>query len=369
MNKITGIIALGMMCCLHAEARCNMTMKDVIGKYFLIGVAINTDVATGKDAQGAQVVKENFNSIVAENCMKGEVIHPEENRYDWDGADKTVKFALDNHLVITGHCLIWHSQPPKWMFTYANGDTVSRSVLINRMYHHITDVVTRYRGKVKGWDVVNEAFCDDGSYRQTPYYKIIGPEYIELAFKFAHAADPDAELYYNDYSVSKPQKRDAICHLIRELKAKGYRIDGSGMQSHNGADYPDLKDYETAIDSIAACGVKVLITEMDINMLPNPASFGGADIKQNYKYDKIYDPYANGITEEGQKKFEERYLAFFDIFSRHRSQIGRVTLWGIDDSNTWLNDFPIPGRTNYPLLFARGYKPKPVIKKIIDLFK
>jgi hypothetical protein len=161
--------------------------------------------------------------------MKGEAIHPEENRYSWDDADATVKFAEDNNMTVTGHCLVWHSQAPRWMFKDSEGKTVTREVLIDRLYHHITNVVGRYKGRIKGWDVVNEAFEDDGSYRKTQYYNIIGPEYFELAFKFAHEADPNAELYYNDYSMSKPAKRDAVCRLVRDLKAKGCRIDAENI--------------------------------------------------------------------------------------------------------------------------------------------
>ena len=345
------------------------TMKDVLGRYFLIGTAVSTANIDSKDPRVKQAIVDNFNAIVAENCMKGETIHPEENRYYWDEADRIVKFAEDNHMTITGHCLIWHSQPPKWMFTDKEGGPVSREVLIDRMYHHITDVVTRYKGKIKGWDVINEAFEDDGSYRKTPYYNIIGPEYFELAFRFAHAADPNAELYYNDYSMAKPAKREAVCKLVRDLKAKGCRIDAVGMQSHNGTDYPDLADYEKTIDALSACGVKVMMTELDLNMLPNPKRFSGAEVSQHFQYDKSFNPYVKGLTRQAQKMFNERYLAFFKIYKKHAEQISRVTLWGLSDGDSWLNGWPIPGRTNYSLLIDRQYKLKPIVKDIIKLFE
>jgi len=361
-----------MMLCLAAfavAASAQPGMKDVMGKYFDVGAAVNVDQVWGRDAAVAPVLRKHFNSIVAENCMKGEEIHPTEDTYFWKDADQTVKFAEDNGMSVIGHCLVWHSQPPKWMFTHENGDTVSRYELIDRMYHHITTVVSRYKGRIKGWDVVNEAVNDDGTFRETPYYNIIGPEYFELAFKFAHAADPDAELYLNDYSMAKPAKRETYCRLIKDLKAKGCRIDAIGMQSHNGTDYPDLTEYEKSIDAFAATGVKVQITELDLNMLPNPASFGGADISQRFDYEKAMNPYADGLTKKGKKLFEQRYLAFFGIYERHKSQISRVTLWGVSDKNTWLNDWPIKGRTNYPLLFDREYQAKPVVQKIEALFK
>nr|WP_288172472.1 endo-1,4-beta-xylanase [Prevotella sp. CAG:255] len=345
------------------------TLKDVLGRYFLVGAAMNVDQIWNRTPDETNVVKNNFNSIVAENCMKGEEIHPEENRFFWDDADRFVKFGQDNGLAIIGHCLVWHSQPPVWMFTDERGDTVSRDVLIDRMHRHISAVVGRYKGRILGWDVVNEIFNDDGTFRNSPYYRIIGPEFVELAFKFAHEADPNAELYINDYSLAKPAKRDAVCRIVRELKSKGYRVDGIGMQSHNGLEYPDLDEYEKSIDAFAACGVKVMITELDVNVLPNPEKFGGAEISQNFKYADALNPYKNGLPEDVEKEFEKRYLDIFNIYYRHRGQISRVTLWGVTDTRSWLNDFPVPGRVNYPLLFDRSNKPKPVVDKIIKIFE
>lgn len=370
MNKLLATLTAALLVSPAVAQKPSLpTLKEVVGKHFLIGAAVNTDVVWGRDAKGAEVVKDNFNSIVAENCMKGESIHPEEHTYFWDDADRTVKFGEDNGLTVIGHCLVWHSQPPRWMFTDKEGKPVGREVLIDRMYHHITDVVSRYKGRIKGWDVINEAFEDDGSYRKTPYYNIIGPEYFELAFWFAHAADPDAELYYNDYSMSKPAKRDAVCRLVRHLKSKGCRIDAVGMQSHNGVDYPNLADYEATMDSLVACGVKIQMTELDLNMLPNPKQFGGAEISQNFTYDKQLNPYVKGLDKQAQKIFNERYLAFFRLYKKHTANIERVTLWGVDDGSSWLNDWPVKGRTNYPLLFDREYRPKPVVKEIIKMYR
>lgn len=363
------LTALLLACAVTSMAKDPVTLKGAIGKYFYIGVAVDSSVVWGQDAMGAKIVREQFNAITPENCMKAEKIHPEENRYNWVDADQTVKFAEENNLTLFGHCLVWHSQAPKWMFVDAKGDTVSRSVLIDRMYHHITDVVGRYKGKIKGWDVVNEAFNNDGTYRQSPYYKIIGPEFIELAFKFAHEADPGAELYYNDFSMDKQGKRDAVCRLVKDLKAKGYRIDAVGTQEHNGFDYPDLVEEEKTIDALAACGVKVSVTELDINMLPRPEAFEGAEIGQDFKYMDKLDPYKKGLDKEASKVFDQRYVDFFKMYFKHRAQIGRVTLWGVSDKKTWLNDFPIHGRTNHSLLFDRDYKAKPVIDKIIKIFE
>lgn len=367
--KTLGVATIALLSSMPSLASNNITLKDALGKYFLFGAAIDTTITRGHNPVVADIVKNNFNSVVAENCMKGENIHPEKDRYNWEDADKFMAFAEENNLTVIGHCLVWHSQPPKWMFTYENGDTVSRHELIDRMYHHITTVMTRYKGRIKGWDVVNEAIEDDGSMRQSPYYKIIGPDYIKLAFQFAHAADPEAELYINDYSMAKPAKRATYMRIVKELLCTpGVRIDAIGMQSHNGMDYPNLTEYEKTIDEYASLGIKVMMTEFDVNALPNPKNFGGAEINQKFGYEQDLNPYKDGMPKKAQKVWAERMMDFFKIYWEHRHQISRVTMWGVTDTNTWLNDFPIKGRTNYPLLFGRDNKPKPVINDIIKLF-
>lgn len=344
------------------------TLQEVMGPYFLVGAAVNTDLTDGKTPDVEKVVQAQFNQVVAENCMKGEENHPEVNRFDFSDGDRLAEWAQKNGKTLTGHCLVWHSQPPKWMFTDKEGNLVSRETLIGRMYNHIMTVMTHYKGKVKGWDVVNEAILDDGSYRQSLYYKIIGPEFIELAFQFAHEADPDAELYINDYSMAKPAKREAYVKLLRQFKAKGLRIDAIGMQSHNGYDYPDYTEYEKSIEAFAAEGVKVMLTELDMNMLPNPHGFSGADISQNFELQKKYNPYVDGLDKKAQKLFNQRYLDLFRIIERHKDVISRVTFWGTTDESSWLNGWPIQGRTNYPLLIDRNCQLKPVVKDIVKLF-
>ena len=374
MKKIT-TLALGLLLASAAfaqkgnKAEVLPSLQSTLGKHFLIGVAVDTRLPAGQDPAAEAIVKEQFNQVVAENCMKGEVNHPEVNRFDFTDGDKLVDWAQKNGKTVIGHCLVWHSQPPKWMFTDANGKPVSREVLIGRMYNHVMTVVTHYKGKIKGWDVVNEAFEDDGSYRKSPYYNIIGPEFIELAFQFAHEADPNVELYYNDYSTSKPGKREAIRKLVHNLKAKGLRIDAVGMQSHNGYNYPDYAEYEKSIEAFAAEGVKVMMTELDMNMLPNPEGFGGAEISQKFELQKKYNPYVKGLDKKAQKLFNQRYLNLFKIVERHKDVISRVTFWGVNDGHSWLNGWPIPGRTNYPLLIDRNNEVKPVVKEIVNLFK
>lgn len=355
---------------LASETVLAQSLREAVGKYCLIGAAVNQWQSDGQVPKADAVLQKHFNCAVAENCMKPEVLAPAEGIFDFRVADKFVDYCQRLHLKVNGHCLVWHSQAPDWWFTNGyNASPASKEVLKERLIKHIKTVVGHFKGKVFGWDVVNEAIEDDGSFRKSPYYNLLGEEFIEIAFRTAHEADPAAELYYNDYSMSKPGKREAVCRLVKRLKEKGLRIDGVGMQSHNGLDYPDLKDYEKSIDAFAACGVKVLITELDINVLPNPEGFGGAAVEQNFEFQQKYNPYPNGLPKDKQKELDKRWIDLFKIYYKHRAQIGRITLWGVCDENSWLNGWPIAGRTNYPLLFDRNYEAKPIVNEIINIFK
>ena len=346
------------------------SLREAVGKYCLIGAAVNQWQSDGRVPKADAVLQRHFNCAVAENCMKPEVLAPAEGFFDFRVADKFINYCERLNLKATGHCLVWHSQAPDWWFTNGyNASPAPKEIVKERLIKHIKTVVGHFKGKVIGWDVVNEAIEDDGSFRKSPYYNLLGEEFIEIAFRTAHEADPNAELYYNDYSMAKPGKREAVCRLIKNLKAKGLRIDGVGMQSHNGLDYPDLKEYEKSIDAFAACGVKVLITELDVNVLPNPEGFGGAAVEQNFEFHQKYNPYPNGLSMDKQKELDNRWLDLFKIYYKHRSQIGRITLWGVCDGDSWLNGWPIAGRTNYPLLFDRNYEEKPIVNKIINIFK
>lgn len=344
-------------------------LKDAVGAECLMGVAVNARQCAGLDTAATRIIREHFNSLVAENCMKAGALQPREGVFNFAEADRFVDYAEANGAVPIGHCLVWHSQAATWMFTDSLGRPATRELLVERMRRHIHAVVGHYRGRVRGWDVVNEAFNDDGTLRQSPWSEIIGPDFIELAFRFAHEADPAAELYYNDYSMSAPGRRDAVCRLVRQLKAKGLRIDAVGMQSHNGLYWPDLELYEAAMDSLAACGVKVMISELDLNMLPAPKGFGGAEVSLDFDYGKELDPFRDGLTEEMERQLEQRWMELFGIFHRHRHQISRICLWGVSDGDSWLNNWPVRGRTAYPLLFDRQHRARPVVERIVELYR
>lgn len=342
-------------------------LKDVLQDKFLMGAAVNMAQVNGKDPKAVALLDTHFNSIVAENCMKQCEIQPKQNQFNFKDADKFVEFGRKHGQTIIGHCLVWHSQAAPWFFTDDKGRNVSAKELKKRMKTHIYTVMKRYKGKIKGWDVVNEAIEDDGGYRKSPYYQILGPEFIPLAFKYAHEADPDAELYYNDYNMSKAGKRDAVVRLVKDLKKRGLRIDAVGMQSHIGMEYPNLKEFERSVESFAAAGVKVMVTEWDMSALP--VVYEGANISNTVAYKKSLNPYPDGLPEDVSRQWNKRVYDFIQILLRHAGSISRFTTWGITDRESWKNDFPIKGRVDYPLLFGRDYQAKPVVNKIINELK
>ena len=244
---------------------------------------------------------------------------------------------------------------------------MSKEVLIERMHKHIATLVGRYKGRVKGWDVVNEAINDDGSYRESPFYKIIGKDFIKLAFQFAHEADPDAQLYYNDYNMAMQGKREGVVKMVSELKQAGLRIDAIGMQSHLGLDFPTVTEFEKSILAFSSLGVKVMMTELDLSILPSPWNNGGANVSDKAEYQEKMNPYKKGIPADKYAEWEKVYLSFFKLFLKHQDKISRVTLWGLSDADSWKNDWPIRGRTDYPLLFDRNHQPKPIVTKIVEM--
>jgi endo-1,4-beta-xylanase len=344
-------------------------LKDVFGKYFLIGTSMNAYQLTGKDPLAKPFIIKNFNSITAENAMKWERIHPKPGVYDFAIADSIVAFAMRNNMTVIGHTLVWHSQTPDWVFQDSAGNPLSREALLERMKDHIFTVVGHYKGRVKGWDVVNEAVGEDGSWRKSKWYNIIGEDYIQKAFEFAHEADPDAELYYNDYNNELRTKRDGVVKIIKSLQQNDLRIDGVGIQGHWHLDAPDLNELDESLSVYASLGLKNMITEMEVNVLPTPPEVYGADVQQQAKYLESLNPYKTGCPDSVQTQLANRYSDIFKVFLKHKNDLSRITFWGINDGYSWKNDWPIKGRTNYPLLFDRKYQPKPAFYSVVKTVK
>lgn len=370
MNRlIYAFIVMGMLagCSQPTKQPEIPSMAKVYESKFLVGTAMNTPQIEGTDSSSIAIILSDFNSVVAENCMKSEVIHPEQGRYDFKLSDQFVKFGLDNHMFIVGHTLVWHSQAPDWLFVDSLGNDVSRDTLIERLRNHIFTVVGRYKGQVNGWDVVNESFEDDGTYRQSKFYQIIGKDYIELAFKFAQEADSNAELYYNDYSLPKSAKRDSVVKMVNELKEKGIRIDAIGMQGHYTIDFPTFEAFDSAIMALSSTGSKIMITELDMTLLPNPDKNVGADISRKYELRDELNPYKDGLPDSVKMVLSERYTGLFNVLLKHSDVVSRVTFWGVNDQQSWRNYWPVNGRVDYPLLFDRSNQPKQVYYDLINL--
>ncbi len=317
-----------------------------------------------------ETIVRHFNYVVAENCMKCEVIHPKEGVYDFTLADQFVDKARAAGLKVLGHCLIWHSQCAPWFHYDEQGNLVSPEVLKQRMREHIYTIVNHFKGRVQAWDVVNEAFEDDGTLRKSLFYQILGEDYIPLAFQYAHEADPNAELYYNDYSMNKASKVEGVARFFAPLIRQGLPVTAIGMQGHmvlEGNNY--VEEYEHSIQTIRNLGVKTFFSEVDLSVLPNPYGFAGANVSDRFAYRPEMDPYKDGLTAEKKQEVQDFWVRFFQMLTRHRDDILRVNFWCLTDGCSWRNDFPIKGRTDYATLFDRQGQPKPEVQGIINVVR
>lgn len=341
------------------------SLKKNFSNSFYIGAALNEDQILGRDKKALNIVKKEFNTITPENCMKWLLLEPEQDKFDFYLADKYVNLGLENNMHIVGHTLIWHSQLPNFV-----EKTSSADVLNNRIKNHINLVVGRYKGKINAWDVVNEALNEDGTYRESVFYKLLGESFIENAFRLAAKADPDAELIYNDYNLCEEPKRSGAVKMIKNLQKKGIKIDGLGIQAHWQLTTPSLKEIEESIVAFSELGVKVMFTELDVSVLPSPWDLKGAEVSQNFKEfegDKKMNPYPGKLPDSIQNQLAKRYQDIMKLFLKHQDKISRVTFWGVTDKHSWLNDWPIKGRTNYPLLFDKNYQYKKAYHSILNL--
>ena len=340
------------------------SLRETYKNDFYIGTALNVAQIEQQDRQAAALVPIQFSSVTPENIMKCEIIHPEWNVYDFTMADKYVEYGRSHNMFTIGHTLVWHSQLSPFVRKIQNPDS-----LLLFLTNHINAVAGRYAGKINGWDVVNEALNEDGSLRNSIFLQQLGATYIQKAFELAAKAAPNTELYYNDYNIEQPQKRAGAIKLIKQLQASGTRIDGVGIQGHWSIKNLPLQELEKSIVEFAALGIKVCITELDITVLPNPWDLKGADVNQDFKGSEMMNPYKNGLPDSVQQQLANGYESLLKIFLKHKDKISRVTFWGVNDGQSWLNNWPIKGRTNYPLLFDRDYKPKPAFYKVLDLGK
>jgi endo-1,4-beta-xylanase len=343
------------------------SLKALKPSWLRLGVALNQAQSDGRDAAALSIALRHFDQVSPEDLLKWEKVHPEPDRYEFGPADRYVELGRGHGMFVVGHVLVWHQQTPSWVFAGEGGRPIDRATALSRLKGHINAVVGRYRGRIGGWDVVNEALEEDGTLRRTPWLTAIGEDYIARAFELAHAADPAAELYYNDYNLWKPAKREAAIRLVARLKAEGLRVDGIGEQGHWGLDDPPLAAIDEALAAIRGSGARPLVTELDIDVLPRDPDMWGADLAKKARIRAATNVYPDGLPDEVQHRLARRYADVFALFLRH--EVGRVTFWGVTDAHSWLHDFPIPGRVNYPLLWDRNGREKPAFAAVAEALK
>ncbi len=329
-------------------------LKDYYAAYFPIGVAVSPQ-ATKSDE--AALILQQFNSLTPENAMKMGPIHPQENEYNWRDADSIVAFAQRKHLRVRGHNLCWHNQAPRWIFLDDKGATVSKDVLLQRLKDHITTVVNRYKGKIYAWDVVNEAVSDnkDEYLRPSTWLQICGEGYIAKAFQWAHEADPDARLFYNDYNEISPIKREKIYRLVKSLKEAGVPIHGLGLQAHWAVNEPSKDQLDSTLKRFSELDVKLQITELDVSVYP----------KEHEARERRPEDAATVFTPEKEQAQTAKYAMCFGLFRQYRKYISGVTFWNLSDRHSWLDDFPVRGRKDYPLLFDKSLQPKAAFWSVV----
>jgi endo-1,4-beta-xylanase len=322
-------------------------LKKAFADQFIVGASIAPSNTLGAEGE---LLKRHFASLTSENVLKMAPVHPEEGRYHWAPADSIVDFAQANGIRFRGHTLVWHKQCPEWMFREKDGSRVSRERLLQRLKDHIQTVAGRYKGRVYAWDVVNEAISDKPgeTYTQTPFFEIIGEEFIELAFRWAHEADPEALLFYNDYRETDPVKRAKIIKLVADLKNKGVPIHGVGLQGHWSIFEPSADVLEATLKDYSATGLKLHITELDVSVWPG----------EPQRREKNANDADDGFTEERDSRQQAQYAMIFEKFRKYADAIDAVVFWCMSDRHSWLNHWPVYGRRDHPLLFDRELKPK-----------
>lgn len=400
-------LLMAMLLAIAATARSADTsaLKDAFKDHFYVGTAINRGIATGTASRwrtqeqrnkDIALVKAQFNHIVAENDMKWMHIHPREGAdgYDFGPADAFVDFGLSNNMELAGHTLVWHAQTPNWVFRGTNpppaetdapspspaaanadpalanaaggagfgggpgrgrftGPRASREELLQRMRDHIHTVVGRYKGKIKIWDVVNEAIADNGTnvLRNSLWLEIIGPDFIARAFEYAREADPDAILRYNDYGLENPAKRRKLITLIKSLQEQKVPVMAIGSQAHLNVS-TSFESMDQALTEMATLGLPIHITELDVNSAQSGQRNTGADIAANDATTQ------GGLVDDANQKLADAYEGLFRAFVKHRDSVKIVTFWGANDANSWR----ARGR---PLLFDTNAEPKAAFDAVI----
>lgn len=333
---LVGLI-LSLFLYMTVSAQSNGGLKDFYQNYFPIGVAVSPALLASEPE--ARLIRKEFNSLTAENAMKMGPMHPGKELYRWEPADKIVAFAGQNAMKVRGHTLCWHNQTPGWFFKNADGKEIGKEELLSRLKEHIFAVAGRYKGRIYAWDVVNEVISDDDGeiFRNSDFYRIAGEEFISKAFEYAHEADPLALLFYNDYNTERPGKRLKIYNMLKKMLDAKVPIHGMGLQAHWSVNHPERDELEKTITLFASLGLQIQITELDISV-----------------YQSNQDPALTALSGEMEAKQSAQYKMVFEVFRKYKDQITGVTFWNLSDRSSWLDNFPVRGRKNYPLLFDKN---------------
>lgn len=352
----------------HAEtpdAVDRRSLKEVVGERFKIGVGVSHRVL--ENAEDAALIRQHFQILTPENCMKPQGIRPAEDQWRFGPTDRFMAFAREHDLEAVGHTLVWakDDRTDAWMMTESNGDPVSRETLLKRIETHVETVVGRYADVVTMWDVVNEAIGDsgDGLLRDSVYSRVAGMDFIVSAFKAARAKDPDALLIYNDYNGHKPGKRKKLLGFLKQLKEMGAPIDAYGMQGHFELGDDSLGELRETFDELRKLGLKVVVSELDIDVVKRGRWW--ADGGKYREELGTYDPYKDGLSGELQEQLGREYVALFKLFTDYGDLIERVSFWNLHDGQSWLNYFPWK-RVNHPLLFDRERRAKPCFDAVYE---
>ncbi len=343
-----------------------VTLAEAYAPYFKLGVAVGSRVSSGRDPLAAELAAQQYNRATPENAFKWQSLQPREGQFDFTQAEEFLSFAESHAMEVHGHTIVWHQQVPAWVFEAAPGAELTRELLLARLGAHMSALAERLGARVQYWDVVNEAFNDDGSLRSSPWRTIIGPDYLEQAFMLADRYFPNAKLVYNDFGMESAGKRDAVVQMVRGFRAKSIRIDAIGTQGHFRIDAPPLSAIDQAITAFADAGAEVLVTELDVDVLPSATQDQRADLSLSAELTERLNPYTECLPTNVAEQAALRWGALFELFLAHHDAISAVTLWGVSDGHSWLNNWPVNGRTNYALLFDRELRPKTAYQSVVD---
>lgn len=354
------------------------TLKDAYADAFPIGCSIYHDVVSGKDTLAQALFLEQFNAFTANNDFEPLTLHPREDAYNFTPADQNIEFAREHDLIVTGHTLVWHNRTPEFFWTHQDGRPRNREELTQMLTSYVETVTRHFSGQVDAWTVINEIISEEGGYRDIGWVKAFGgdgDEVMRLAFQAAAKGDPVGDLYYNDYNLWRPSKVQGVVRAVEMLRSHGIKIDGVGIQAHWGLNYPEMHYVEEAIETFHSMGLKVMITELDVDVLPlsKEGQTSGSALRdplfQREEFMRYLNPYKDGLPKEVEHELAERYAEIMTVLYKHRDQIERVTFWDLADGLSWKNNYPVPNRTNYPLLFDRNFQKKEAFYRVVAVPK